>query len=291
MRRIAMLAALALALSGCASVATISPGAPQTADPDAFQQRAQEVVTGWERSGMSKTWRLGFVPLSLDKVIVTGDPGFTGDSKLAFLAGQFTLRTPALLPPPPGQVLFPDGFRLPVHLVTAEDAYADMAKPNSNSCAKPCQPLTITQINLGTAKVLTTRGNATVPAWLFTIEGLKTPIAYMAVADKDVSKVPAPPAADYPALEGIVGAENVISVDGASVRFTVGVGSCDTDIKPLVYETADTVALGGSVTTPDGVCNAMLKFQPVTITLTKPVGDRALIDGVGGRPLTVSPFR
>jgi hypothetical protein len=291
MRRIAILAALALALSGCASVATISPAAPQTANPDAFQQRAQEVVAGWERSGMPKTWRLGFVPLSVDKVIVTGDPGFTGDSKLAFLAGRFTLRAGLPLPPPPGQVLFPDGSRLPVHLVTAEDAFAAMAKPNSNSCGKPCQPLTITQINLGTAKVLTTRGNATVPAWLFTIEGLKTPIAYMAVADKDVSEVPAPPAADYPALRGIVAAENVISVDGTTVRFTVGVGTCDTNIKPLVYETADTIALGGSVTTPDGVCNSMLKLQPVTITLAKPVGDRALIDGVGGRPLTVSPFR
>lgn len=286
-----MLAALTLALGGCASVATISPGAPQAANPDAFQRRAQEVVAGWERSGMSKTWRLGFVPLNLDRVIVTGDPGFTGDSKLAFLAGQLTLRPGLPLPPPPGQVLFPDGSRLPVHLVTAEAAFADMAKPNSNSCSNPCQPLTITQINLGTAEVLTTRGSATVPAWLFTIEGLKTPIAYMAVADKDISEIPAPPAADYPTLDGIVGAANVISVDGTTVRFTVGVGSCDTDIKPLVYETADTVALGGSVTRPDGACDLALKLQPVMITLAKPVGDRALIDGVAGQPLTVSPFQ
>jgi hypothetical protein len=260
-----------------------------SATPSAFAQRAAETVATWEKAGMPKTWRLGFVPLSRERVIVTGDPGFNEQSKIAFLARYFTVHAGLPLPPPPGQVFFPDGSRLPVRLVTAEAALEDLNKPDPSQCSSPCVPLDITRIDLGVTHVLTTRGNATVPAWLLTMHGLKTPIAYMAVDDKYISDIPAPPAADYPAIDGLVAAQNVISVDGATIKYTLGVGSCDTDITPLVYETADTIALGGSVTRTDGACDAMLKLQPVTVTLTKPVGDRALIDGLDGRPLTAGP--
>jgi hypothetical protein len=282
-------------LGGCARAVELSPGSPVSADPSvsntAFVARAKEVVQTWQRADMPKTWRLGFVPLSSERVIALGDLGFTGESKQAFMAGYFTMHAGLPLPPPPGQVIFPDGARMTVRLLTAEAALADIDRPNTSACSHPCTPFEIIDIRLGTVKVLTTRGNASTPAWMFTIAGLKAPIAYMAVADNDVSDIPAAPAADYPALEGLVGAENLISVDGATVAFALGVGACDTDIRPLVYETSDTVALGGSVATPRGLCEAILKLAPVTVVLAKPVGNRALINGLNGRPLTVMPGR
>jgi hypothetical protein len=297
MRRIVALAAAALVAlaTACAqtpSGGTAAPAAPPSAAVNAFHHRAAEVADAWERAGLTKSSRLGFVPLDPDRIVLPADPGFTAASKRAFTARFFTTHTKPPKAPARGHVTFLDGTSMAVGLVSPADALADLTKTTGDPC-NGCQPLEITKIALGAVTVLTMRGNASVPAWMLTIAGLKAPFGYMAVADADTKPIPKSSAPGMAAARqhGIVGAANLISVDGTTVRFTLGVGDCDENITPLVYETADTVVLGGWVTTPTGVCDLLLKAQPVMITVARPVGDRALLDALTGEPLTVRPTR
>ena len=152
--------------------------------------------------------------------------------------------------------------------------------------ATACVPLTVTAVRLGTASVRTSRGVADVPAWLFTVEGLAAPVARVAVAPQSVTPVPEPTAPARPAPEGVVGAEHTERVDGTRLTYVLGVGACDTGITPLVQEREDVVVVGGGVVRASGVCTDQLKLEPVTVTLSAPLGGRPVLDVLTGRVLT-----
>ncbi|SCL28350.1 hypothetical protein GA0070616_3676 [Micromonospora nigra] len=312
MRRFIALLGLPLLLmaAGCAS------GGDDTADgsasPDhldeAFHQRAAEVAGNW-RPG--PTWTDGYVPLQGPTVLV-GDPDFTPDTEAAFRAGWF--RAQVALPgarPADGVVRFPDG-RLTVPLVSAEEAYRQLDQGDPPPCAgRPkepatpppagpsdgpdaatgdaasfaCIPLTVTRVELGAATVRTSRGEAQVPAWLFTVEEIAAPVARLAVATEAVAEPPQPTGPKSPAPEELVGAQDLVSVDGATLTYHLGVGSCDTGITPLVREQDGTVVVGGSVVRSTGVCDEMLNLEPVTVTLDAPLAARPVLDVVTGAPL------
>ncbi|MCM0676813.1 hypothetical protein NCC78_19285 [Micromonospora phytophila] len=319
MRRSAALLGLPLMMivAGCAPAGSdpaAGPASPASPDQrrEAFDQRATEVADAW-RPGPA--WRTGYVPLQ-DHTVLVGDPRFTGDTKMAFNAGWY--RDQIALPdtaPADGTVRFPDGT-LSVPLISADAAYRQLDQgdpppcagrprepgrpkdgptiepgpdgPVSSTAQSACIPLTVTAAKLGSVPVRTSRGEAQVPAWLFTVEEISAPVARVAVAPGSVTAVPevAPPS---PSLDDdVAGAQDIRSVDGATLTWQVGVGSCDTGITPLVWERDDVVVLGGGVTRSTGVCNAMLKLEPVTATLKAPLGDRTVLDVVTGAPLTLT---
>ncbi|MCX4386524.1 hypothetical protein OG777_06230 [Micromonospora peucetia] len=324
MRRTAALLGLPLLMivAGCASAGSDPTVDPADSDPrrDAFAQRATEVAGAWRPA---PTWATGYVPMQ-DATVLLGDPGFTEETKTAFLSGWYRdqIDLPAAKPAD-GTIRFPDGT-LTVPLVSAADAYGQLDQGDPPPCdgrpkgpagpkfpggARPggptiepgpdgpvsssapqtaCVPLTVTAVKLGTAPVRTSRGEAQVPAWLFTVEGLAAPVARVAVAPQAVTAPPEPAAPAQPAPEGVVGAQDVQSVDGAELTWRLGVGSCDTAITPLVQERDDVVVVGGSVIPSTGVCNAMLKIEPVTATLKAPLGDRPVLDVLTGAPLRLA---
>src|SRR6185437_11821523 len=174
------------------------------------------------------------------------------------------------LAPPQGQVRFADGSTLPVPVVPAGNAYADLDKGDPRPCQQfgtsvpfatsgpistkdpagttsttapsTCSSLSVTAARLGDVTLQTSRGAATVPAWIFTVPELKAEVARVAVAPSAISPLPSdasvPP---MPADSGLVGAMDLVSTVGSSLTYDLGVGACDYDIKPVFAEFDDVV--------------------------------------------------
>lgn len=322
MRRTFAAVVVVAGLAGCAGTTGSGAGPGSgSADPSAaFTERATAIAQAWHANAATAAWRTGFVPL--DDLTVPPPTGFPDDAgKTAFGAGWFVLQT--TLPqtaPGSGTVRFPDGSTLSVPLVGARDAYGALRKgeppcptgtpavppaspgtppagpgtppagpDQSTSTAAPhtCAVLTVTGVALGSTRLRTSRGQADVPAWLFRIAGLAEPVARVAVALSAVQPVPTPSLPAAPPIAGLVSAQDIASIDGARLVYRLGVGACDYDIRPLIYETPDAVVVAGAVRTRPGACIDLLKLEPVTVTLAQPVGARPVLDGGTGRALTV----
>lgn len=304
MRRLVAILTVPLLMAGCAG--TGRPGASGAEPSDSFAERARIVADAWQSSASTGAWRTGFVPL--EDLTVAPDSGFPDDgSKQAFINGWYTLGATALPGASilEGTVRFPDSSTLSVPLVPATDAFAalDQGDPpcpggdpqtqpgpgtgaDPTASPGPCVSLAVTGASLGTIGLRTSRGEAQVPAWLFTIRGLREPVARVAVNDSAISPVPTPSLPD--STGGLAGAEDIAAITGAKLTYRLGVGACDKDIKPLVYEGEQVIIVGGTATTPPGPCVSMLKLEPVTVELKSPVGSRPVVDVVSGRPLVLT---
>lgn len=299
-----------LLAAGCArpdGAAGPGPGGTTNDAPAAFERRAAAVAQQWRESGLTGAWRQGFVPL--EPLTVEPERGYPdGDLKAAAQSGWYRLS--GKLPDRAGQgsVAFPDGSSLPVPLVSAADAYRALAVGGQPQCptgsatapdaspgpdgsvsspAGPCAVLTVTGAKLGTVTLRTSRGAATVPAWTFTIREMRDPMIRVAVAPQATTPVPELPAPPVEPDTWLVATQTLDRVTDRSVAYQLGVGACDKDIRPLVWESADVIVVGGSVQPPedDVACVAMLKLAPVKVTLTSPVGDRVILDAVTAQPL------
>lgn len=296
-----------LTLAACAQA---GPTDGRTAPPEHrwehFDQRAAEVAESWRRAAASSAWRTGYVPL-VDATVLVGEPGFDGDTKQAFLNGWF--RDQVALPtttPAPGTIRFPDGS-LDVPLISAAEAYRQLDRGDPPPCAarparpqspgsgpdgatsgpatSACIPLTVTSVKLGSVAVRTSRGEATVPAWLFTVEEITVPVARLAVASTAVAPVPSAPEPSRGPAPDLVPAQSLSAADGRNLAYQLGVGACDTDITPLVAQFDDVVVIAGGVTRSTGVCTLQLVLKPVTATLDAPLGGRPVLDALTGQPL------
>jgi hypothetical protein len=304
-------AAAVLAAAGCAQLA--GPSNPDRDDlENAFRVRARIVADAWATSTANGAWHTGFVPLQ--ELTVAPAAGFgTDDAKQAFIAGWYSLRTDLTAGrPADGKIHFPDETVLDVPLVSAREAYTAIDQGDPPVCAEPstapppepspadpdasvgvpaqqaCSALTVTAAKLASTMVRTSRGTVAVPAWLFTVDGLAEPIARVAVDLSAVSPVPTVNVPPFTYTAGLVTAQDLIGVKGTELTFRLGVGACDTDIRPLVVETPEVVLVAGTVVTTGDTCIDILKLEPVTVTISEPLGERAVLDGLNGQPLVLT---
>ncbi|MEU7981529.1 hypothetical protein AB0B63_23750 [Micromonospora sp. NPDC049081] len=309
-------------VGGCAPVGSVPggsvPGGAGGAvggDPgrhrEAFDERAAEVAGAW-RPGSD--WSSGYLPLQ-DATVLTGQPGFTADTEMAFRSGWYRDQIPMPTEvPADAAIRFPDGA-LTVPLISAAEAYRQLDQGDPPPCdgrprvpraaaptagtrpddsvstqaATACIPLTVTGVTLGEAEVRTSRGVAAVPAWLFTVAELTAPVARLAVAARAVGAVPEPAAPTRPLPGGVASADRLQRVDHARLTYTVSMGACDTGPTALVWESDDVVVVGGGVLQGTGECVDLAVLKPVTVTLTTPLGTRPVLDVATGRPLTLTP--
>jgi hypothetical protein len=305
-RTLVLVLLLSLGLAGCAR--TDKPAAPGD-DPDTFfAERAATVATAW-RTAVGTAARDGFVPLDA-LTVFAGSAALSEDRKIAFSNGWY--RRTGSLPAGPGdkgQLRYPDGSTVEVPLISADEAYAaldqgdppcpdggtprpDQTGPGGSvghTASGQCTALTVTGATFGTTTLRTLRGAATVPAWLFTVDGQADPIARVAVAPAAISALPSPPAVPDSTNPEVASAQQLTAVDGTKIGYTIGVGACDTGIRPLVYQADDVVVIGGAVKRTDGICTDQLKLAPVEVTLDKPIGARPILDVATGRPLVRQP--
>jgi hypothetical protein len=146
----------------------------------------------------------------------------------------------------------------------------------------------VTGARLGTTTVTTGRGPATVPAWLFTLEGHDTPLKRVAVTPSKPPKSPIGPA--EPATLGRLmdlGRLKGVTDGGRSVTVGARHGDCDDGPVVKAHETTETVVLYASVKgTRPGPCTAQLLEQDLKVNLRRPLANRVLVDALTGRPVT-----
>lgn len=320
-----LLSVSASAVSGCAGAGNGPTGTPRDqsgapalasgADESAFKTRAERMAQAWREAGGQEQWRKGFVPLQALTVPPEG-VALTDGIKQALGAGWYRLATgmPRERGGQTGTVRYPDGGTASVPLVTRAEAYdaldqgdpppcagptvppaadapgADGLGANSPASAQPpkaCAALTVTNITLGRVELLTSRGTAQVPAWLFTVRELGAAVARVAVAPSAIAPVPTLKTGELPAVPGLLAAQDLTTVKGASLGFRLGVGACDENIRPLLFEADDVVVVAGTANRADKVCTEQLILHPVSVTLAEAAGGRPVLDAVTGQVLTI----
>ena len=307
-RLIVALAAAAIVLAGCVLAGCgnggVGTGTPR--DRPDFDRRAKDIVQAWHDAGLDTAWKTGFVPLesltqfewdmSLRKDASNIDRA--GEVKAAIGNGWYRLAGP--LPagtPDPGQVRFADGTAMSVPVVSAEDAYAALhnpAAPPVASCGTASCALTITGARLATTTIRSSRGPATVPAWIFTVSEVTVPAIRVAVAPSAVTPLPDPDkvwsqAPGFTRLEAVVqrgNASPAVQARRLTLHFTGGV--CEETRTAHVYETPELVVLGVIVTPRGlGACSSVGIPSTLDIELAEPVGDRVLLDVATSQPVTL----
>ncbi|MEV7856985.1 hypothetical protein ACIPJO_34300 [Streptomyces sp. NPDC086993] len=150
--------------------------------------------------------------------------------------------------------------------------------------------LTVTGARLGEMRVATSRGPATVPAWLFALDGYDSPLKQAAVMPSSLPRPPIGRANDIPghSLDRLVR----IAADGRSATVVALHGACDDGPVVDVLETDGSVVLSGAVKPrKDGgsVCTKQARLQQVTVKLAHPVGNRVVLDAYTGQPVPYKP--
>ncbi len=268
---LALFAAAGGTLTGCGRVAEVR--ARQVADA-----RARQVADAWDGSEAARAWRKGYHPTG-EAVDLPEDAFHDISDKQAYEAQNFVLR--GQLPVAPGKngrVKWESGGSLTLPLVEARQAYGAVARGGNDG-----PHLTVTGAKLGEMALATSRGPATVPAWLFTLDGYDTPLKLAAVRPSKPLTSPVKPVA-----EGSGDALQLVRTgrDGRSVTVLSGHGACDDGPVVDVLETGGSVVLSASVVgTKEGPCTADLLLEMVTVKLNRPLGDRVLLDAFTGRPV------
>jgi hypothetical protein len=271
---VALVAAL---LAGCAQ----EPEARTPSASSVFDTQAEKVAQAWRDAGVNDA----FAPMG--DLTQAPQEGFPSDElKMAFLEGRYTLSTTLAAETSKGTIRFADGKRLEVPLLSAEAAYRAIDKADAGAGQAA---LEVTSAQAGITPVQTSRGPAEAPAWRFTIKGIDHPVVRVAVSPEAIKPLPAPPSEPLDPNAHLVSAQDLTAVADNKIDYRLGIGACDKEIIPLAWESADIVVIGGRIGAPsDGVCTAQLVLQPVTVTLTKPIGDRVILD-ISGGPLPRTP--
>lgn len=256
-----------------------------------FADRARAVAEAVRRAGLPVP-PTGPVLLSSWAL----DEGFeTSEQKIAWTYGHVTFASGVdRAAAGSGTVRLPDGGSRPVDLVAVRPAL-DRALDGALAGPKPCDGvpaascrLVVSRAVLAEAKVRTTQGDATVPVWRLTIQGLPHTISVIAVADGVFTRpqpldplpgLPSPP-------DGVRGMDSLRRVDGATIEVGIAGGGCDEGLVAHVVELDDMVVVGGTTPPlPKGTaCTADYASLPARVQLAKPLGSRPAIDVVSGRP-------
>ncbi|MFJ9629207.1 hypothetical protein ACIRU8_16045 [Streptomyces sp. NPDC101175] len=272
-------------LAGCGTDRSADDGRANDQPPRAQEKRAREVADAWHGSAAAAAWSKGYYPMA--DPTRPPESGWHSDAdKRAYETGNIVRR--GRLPTTGitrGKVKWRSGSTLPRPLVEPNTAYQSFAHHNS---AGP--RLTVTGVKLGETTITTSRGTATVPAWLFTLEGYDTPLEQVAVTP---SSLPGPPVgrAGQGSADGLWSVPRLARTAPDSRALTVRAthGACDDGPVVNVLETDESIVLYATVTgARSGPCTAQTIEQDVRVELRQPLADRVVLDALTARPV---PYR
>ncbi|WP_238017142.1 hypothetical protein KZZ52_40170 [Dactylosporangium sp. AC04546] len=289
---ITLLVVTAAATAGCAGSGGDGIGGPGD-DPDRLRKQARDALARYDEAVRTAGGQQRFVPVG-DLTGQVGDwEAGREENKASLLAGQVVAG--GALPAPPqatGTVTWDGGATLDVPLVGAEASLAAIPRGDCGGCP----PLTVTGARLTTAKISTTRGPATVPAWEYTLRDTAVRVTRPAVAASAAVTVTPPSWDPFNAPGGLP--IDSASVNAAGTTLTVVfVGSqgpasvpCGADYTGEVVESANAVVVI-IVTHPhaaDEACTAIGFPRTLSVELAAPLGERALLDIQQGLPIAVT---
>ncbi|AXQ55804.1 MULTISPECIES: hypothetical protein [Streptomyces] len=263
-------------LSGCGSQQDDA-----STETDVLSERAREVAKVWDESAGAASYREGYYPMAETTQLPVGGFRTEGDKRAynnrnIVLAGELPDSESKN-----GEVQWSGGGSATLPLVSASDSYERLSGPESDGASR----LTVTGAKLGKMEVITSRGPATVSAWLFSLEGYDTPLKQAAVATSKAPESPIKPdrsIAGHP-LNRIAN----VSRDTRSVSVVALHGSCDDGVEVDVWETKASVVMASTVKNSggDGNCTKQAKMQRVTVSLKSPLEGRAILDARTARPV------
>ncbi|MEF9906423.1 hypothetical protein [Streptomyces sp. P9-A2] len=278
-----LLVLVALSATGLGAVSGCG-GEKEAGDPaEVAATRARQVAAAWDGSPSADAWRAGYYPMGEAVQLPRGGLRSQAD-KRAYQAQNFVLQgTLSTTWPKDGQVAWANGEALTRPLAGAQETYETLARSQVNDIPH----LTVTGAKLSEMTLYTSRGPATVPAWLFTLQNYATPLKRAAVSPSKLPPPPVKPAHDLPAGQlAPLGRLVRIAGDGRSVSVIAIHGACDDGPSVDVLETRGSVVLSASVKNPEtGNCSAQAGEKQVTVKLNRSVGDRILLDAYTGRPV------
>ncbi|MGW9323496.1 hypothetical protein [Streptomyces koyangensis] len=272
--------AVAALVVGClAGVAGCgSPDADESGEREARADRAQAVAEAWEGSAAAEAWRTGYHPVEVAVRPPRGGLRGAADER-AYQERHFALR--GRLPakrPADGTVRWGEGDSLERPVQGPAESYQALVARGGGEGA----PLTVTGVERGEMRLATTRGPATVPAWLFRLEGYDAPLSWAAVTPSPLPRSPVARTGGAPQVDRIV----ATSRDGRAVTVIAWHGACDDGAVVEALESRGSVVLSGSVKgQKPGNCTKQAIEQRVTVKLERPVGERVLLDAHTGQPL------
>ena len=284
---------VAVGLEGCGSFGLPVLGPPAATDPAPARAHAQDVLARWADAVATSGGGATVTPVGeLTGQVGDWEAAVGENNKLALMGGMIASKDP--LPdaaPPDGVVTFADGTTEQVPLIAAQDAVVAIASVTDAPCPD-CVGLLITDARLTSGPIQTTRGPATAPIWEFTLEGTDVKVTRVAIANAvSVAPVSADPAlglAIDSASGSVTGNELTVSFVGAP---DPGDKPCGEDYSAEAVESDLAVVVivtrhphAGAVPV---ACPAVGARRTAAATLTKPLGDRAVLDFQTGTPVTL----
>ncbi|MFI5802528.1 hypothetical protein [Streptomyces sp. NPDC051561] len=278
-------------LASCLGATSACAGSDDHAQRPA--ERARQVAEAWDGSAAAAEWRGGYHPM--EDVFQLPRGGLRNKADEHAWGGRSLIPSGKLNAtlPKAGHVTWAASAKktLTLSLQRVEDSLKALKGRNGGTGDRAADDphLTVTGVKPGTMTLTTTRGPATVPAWHFTLAGYDTPLKYAAVLP---SKPPRPPIDDASGELGVpLHHLSQITTDARSLTVIALHGACDDGAVVDVLETAGSVVLSPSVKERENeeLCAKQGLIQSVTVKLTRPLGDRVLLDAVTGRPLPYEP--
>jgi hypothetical protein len=298
-KAIALLAIL-VAVGACATPAggpggsgVILTGSATREPLDRLHQQAHDALERWadavRRSGGASITFVG----DLTSQIGQWEPAVGDNNKTALYAGLLKAAEPLSDDVPPrDKVRWTDGSEIQVGVLSAADALAALVASATAECPE-CKPLVVTDAQLASGLVETSRGTANAPAWVFSIEGSSVKVTRVAV-DESVTVDPPPWNADDPP-EGISIESAMGTADSRklTVAFTGAVKGADQPCgadytaESVESELAVVVIVTEHRNPTDGACALPAMVRTAKITLEDVLGARAVLEVRQGLPVSV----
>ncbi|MGW4155172.1 hypothetical protein ACWEDF_18660 [Micromonospora chersina] len=282
---------VAALLGGCGSA-----GNGPAVDPrDGLRQQAGEALTRYDQA-FRAAGGAPFVPVGeLTRQIGDWEPA-NGSYKESLSAGRVeAASTLPVAPQQAGTIVWTNGIRQDVPLISADEALAKLRAAGTGDCSG-CAPLKLTGARLTTMTVKTTRGPATAPAWEYTIDGTRVRLARVAVDPSAVVRVAPPPwDADDP-HEGLA-IESAATTTASSELTVTFTGAPDPGGKPCGADySAEAVESDLAVVVivieyrhaKDEACADIGAQRTATVKLSRPLGERAVLEVTQGLPVELT---
>ncbi|MFG1655369.1 hypothetical protein ACGFIY_02420 [Micromonospora chersina] len=279
-------------LGGCAPA-----GNSPAVDPlDGLRQQAGDALA-WYDHAFRAAGGAPFVPVGeLTRQLGDWEPA-NGSYKESLAAGRVEAAStlPGAPQPAVGTIVWTDGTRHDVPLMSADGALAQLRAGGTGDCSG-CAPLKLTGARLTTMTVPTTRGPATVPAWEYTLGGTAVRLARVAVDPSAVVRVAPPPRdADHP-HEGLAveSATTTTASSELTVTFTGAPGPaskpCGADYGAEAVESdlAVVVIVIEYRHAKDEACSDIGAQRTASLKLSRPLGERAVLEVTQGLPVELT---
>jgi hypothetical protein len=270
---------------------------PDGENLDRLRQQARDALARYDQAVGDAGGSQGFVPVGdLTGQLGDWEPANGDNNKAALLSGRVRAATalPAA-PQPTGKVIWENGATQTIPLISADEALKQLTAAGTGDCPD-CVPLEVTGAHLTTARIQTTRGPATAPAWEYTLKDTAVRVTRVAVASSATVTVTPPSWDPYNTPGGLAIESATTTTTGRqlTVTFTGAPGPasqpCGADYSAQAVESANAVVviIVEQTHAAAEACTAVGARRTTTVDLAQPLGERAVLEVRQGLPVPLT---